>query len=110
MFPKDVHPSCPGGLGTMSTYRTKGFFTGIKLRMLRWGDCPSGVSSQVPDTRQARSQRREKMLIAGFAGRGRDREQLSEGRDGRKWSPHNLLRGRQFYQHLDFSPCDSFWI
>jgi len=55
------------------------------------------VSSQVPDMREASSQRREKMLIAGFAGRGRNQEQLSEGGDSRKWSPYNLLRGRQFY-------------
>ena len=55
------------------------------------------MSSHVPDMREARSQRREKMLIADFAGRGRNQEQLSEGGDSRKWSPHSLLRGRQFY-------------
>ena len=54
------------------------------------------VASHVPDMREARSQRREKMLIAGFAGRGSDQE-LSGGGDSRKWSPHSLLRGRQFY-------------
>ena len=46
------------------------------------------VASHVPDMREARSQRREKMLIAGFAGRGRDQE-LSGGGDSRKWSPAN---------------------
>ena len=47
--------------------------------------------------REASSQRRETMIIDGFAGRGRNQEQLSEGGDSRKWSPYNLLRGRQFY-------------
>ena len=108
--PQRCSPLKPWGAWDYVTLQDKGIFTGIKLRMLRWGDCPSGVSTQVPDTRQARNQRREKMLIAGFAGKGSDQEQLSEGRGSRKWSPHNLLRGRQVYLHLDFSPCDSFWI
>lgn len=48
--------------------------------------------------REARSQRREKMLNADFAGRGRNQEQLlSEGGGQQEMVSHSLLRGRQFY-------------